>query len=99
ELQSKNMSSFQSDDETEMTIADNPERTTQAGAAASQDHELRSRQNLERALQRSKESEARLQKIVDTITEDRKQTEAALQWSTALLAGEKRVIGMTPQGG
>ncbi len=92
------MSSFQSDDETEMTIADNPERTTQAGAAASRDHELRSRQNLERALQRSRESEARLQKIVDTITEDRKQTEAALQWSTALLAGEKRVIEMIAQG-
>jgi PAS domain S-box-containing protein len=56
-LQSKTMSSFQSNDETVMTIADNPERTTQAGAAASRDQELRSRQDLERALQRSRESE------------------------------------------
>jgi PAS domain S-box-containing protein len=61
------MSSFQSDDETEMTIADNPERTTQAGAAVSRDQEFRSRQDLKRALQESRESEARLRKIVDTI--------------------------------
>jgi PAS domain S-box-containing protein len=61
------MSSFQSDDETEMTIADNPERTTQAGAAVPRHHELRSRQDLERALHESRESEARLRKIVDTI--------------------------------
>jgi PAS domain S-box-containing protein len=61
------MSSFQSDDKTEMTIADNPERTTQAGAAASPRYDLRSRQDLERALQESRESEVRLQKIVDII--------------------------------
>ena len=92
------MGTFESDDETEMTIGAKRESTTQAGAAASRHHELRSRQDLERALQESRESEARLRKIVDTITEDRKQTEAALQWSTALLAGEKRVIEMIAQG-
>src|SRR5262249_6075508 len=33
-----------------------------------------------------------------TDIEDRKQTEAALQWSKALLAGEKRVLEMIAQG-
>src|SRR5215510_7233726 len=49
-----------------MTIRDNPESTTHADAAASRHHDLRSRQDLERALP-SRESEARLQKIVDII--------------------------------
>jgi formate hydrogenlyase transcriptional activator len=49
-LQSKTMSSFQSNDETEMTIVDNPGRRTQAGATASRHYDLRSRQELERAL-------------------------------------------------
>ncbi len=33
-----------------------------------------------------------------TDIEDRKQAEAALQWSKALLAGEKRVLEMIAQG-
>src|SRR5262244_1334964 len=49
-----------------MTIRDNPESITHADAAASRHHDLRSRQGLERALP-SRESEARLQKIVDII--------------------------------
>ena len=53
----KNMRTFESDDETEMTIDDRRESKTHADAAASRDQELRSRQDLERALQRSRESE------------------------------------------
>jgi formate hydrogenlyase transcriptional activator len=44
------MSSVESHEETEMTICDAPESTTHAGVAASREYELRSRQDLERAL-------------------------------------------------
>jgi PAS domain S-box-containing protein len=49
-LQRRNMGTSESDDETEMTICDKREGTTHADAAASRDHELRSRRDLERAL-------------------------------------------------
>jgi formate hydrogenlyase transcriptional activator len=44
------MSSVESHEETEITICDAPESTTHAGVAASREYELRSRQDLERAL-------------------------------------------------
>jgi formate hydrogenlyase transcriptional activator len=50
-----------------MTDFDKPDGTTHDGAVASRQNEFSSRQNLERALQESRESEARLRKIVDTI--------------------------------
>ena len=53
--------------ETEMTISDKADRTTHADTAAFRHHELDSRQNLERPLQESRESEARLREIVDTM--------------------------------
>jgi formate hydrogenlyase transcriptional activator len=50
-----------------MTDFDKPDGTTHDGAVASRQNEFSSRQNLERALQESRESEARLRKIIDTI--------------------------------
>jgi formate hydrogenlyase transcriptional activator len=50
-----------------MTDSEKPNGTTYAGAVASRQNELSSRQDMERALQESRESEARLRKIVDTI--------------------------------
>src|ERR1700752_1890077 len=61
------MGTSESDDETEMTTSNKRESTTDAAAVASRHHEARSRQGLERALQRSRESEAHLRKIIDTI--------------------------------
>jgi formate hydrogenlyase transcriptional activator len=53
--------------EAAMTDRDKHDGTTHDGAVASRQNEFSSRQNLERALQESRESEARLRKIVDTI--------------------------------
>ena len=50
-----------------MTDCEKLDGTTYAGTVASRQNELRSLQDLERALQESRESEARLRKIVDTI--------------------------------
>src|SRR6201993_2775963 len=50
-----------------MTDREKPAVTTHDGAAASRQNDLSSRQNLERALQESRESEARLRKTLDTI--------------------------------
>jgi len=50
-----------------MTACEKLDGTTYAGSGASRQNELRSLQDLERALQESRESEARLRKIVDTI--------------------------------
>ena len=57
-----------------MTDCEKPDGTTHDGAVASRQNEFSSRQDLERALQDSRESEARLRKIVDTIP--------ALVWCT-----------------
>jgi formate hydrogenlyase transcriptional activator len=57
----------ESDYEAAMTDREKHDGTTHDGAVASRHHEFSSRQNLERALQESRESEARLRKIVDTI--------------------------------
>lgn len=57
----------ESDYETAMTACEKLDGTTYAGSGASRQNELRSLQDLERALQESRESEARLRKIVDTI--------------------------------
>ncbi len=61
------MSTPESDYETGMTACEKLDGTTYAGTVASRQNELRSLQDLERALQESRESEARLRKIVDTI--------------------------------
>ena len=61
------MASSQLNNETQLTICDRAESTTHAASAASRQDELRSRLDLERALQLSRESEARLRKIVDAI--------------------------------
>jgi formate hydrogenlyase transcriptional activator len=57
----------ESDYETAMTDCEKPDGTTHDGAVASRQNEFSSRQDLERAPQESKKSEARLRKIVDTI--------------------------------
>jgi formate hydrogenlyase transcriptional activator len=57
----------ESDYETAMTACEKLDGTTYAGTVASRQNELISLQDLERALQESRESEARLRKIVDTI--------------------------------
>src|SRR5206468_9401511 len=57
----------ESDYETAMTDCEKPDGTTHDGAVASRQDEFSSRQDLVRALQESRESEARLRKIVDTI--------------------------------
>jgi formate hydrogenlyase transcriptional activator len=57
----------ESDYETAMTACEKLDDTTYAGTVASRQNELRSLQDLEQALQESRESEARLRKIVDTI--------------------------------
>src|SRR5216684_3766517 len=57
----------ESDYETAMTDCEKPDGTTHDGAVASRQNEFSSRQDLERALQDSRESEARLRKIIDTI--------------------------------
>ena len=57
----------ESDYETAMTACEKLDGTTHDGTGASRQNELRSLQDLERALQESRESEARLRKIVDTI--------------------------------
>jgi formate hydrogenlyase transcriptional activator len=61
------MSTPESDYETGMTACEKLDGTTYAGTVASRQNELRSLQDLEQALQESRESEARLRKIVDTI--------------------------------
>ena len=61
------MCTLESDYETAMTDCEKPDGTTHDGAVASRQNEFSSRQDLERALQDSRESEARLRKIVDTI--------------------------------
>ena len=61
------MSTPESDYETGMIACEKLDGTTYAGTVASRQNELRSLQDLERALQESRESEARLRKIVDTI--------------------------------
>ncbi len=50
-----------------MTDCEKPNATTHEGAVASRQQEVSSRPDLERALRESRESEARLRKIVDTI--------------------------------
>jgi formate hydrogenlyase transcriptional activator len=57
----------ESDYETAMTACEKLDGTTYAGTVASRQNELISLQDLERAIQESRESEARLRKIVDTI--------------------------------
>ena len=61
------MCTLESDYETAMTDCEKPDGTTHDGAVASRQNEFSSRQDLERALQESRESEARLRKIVYTI--------------------------------
>jgi formate hydrogenlyase transcriptional activator len=61
------MRTSESDYETAMSDFEKPNGTTHDGAVASRQKEFSSRQDLERALQESRESEARLRKIVDTI--------------------------------
>src|SRR5258708_22785642 len=50
-----------------MTDCDKPNHTTHEGAVASRQQDFSSRRDLERALQESRESEARFRKIIDTI--------------------------------
>ena len=61
------MSTPESDYETGMTDCEKLDGTTYAGTVASRQNELRSLQDLQQALQESRESEARLRKIIDTI--------------------------------
>jgi PAS domain S-box-containing protein len=61
------MRTSESHDDAEITICDKRDNTNYADAVVSRQDEIRSRRDLERALQELRESEVRLQKIVDSI--------------------------------